>query len=500
MIPTRAGTIVALAAAIVFNAHATAADNSPPRARTLRSFGATGDGHTDDRAAIAAALQQAAGGPVDGEGLTYAVRGNVEVNTNVDLRNATLLQTMDPPDTRKFFPSRGTLKVEPADALQKTLKGVPVLRPDGIATYSENPNPTNADLTTLLPAIVLRTLAIHGTERTPVSVHLERVKIDRGKHPESGGRTDGAGIHLENASPVRMRDVEITGDGKGTGLMLSRCSHVHLDALNIHDMNWAPYPGDDVFDKFNADEIREDFGWNIFPIYEFRAPAKRFVRVRIQEQLVGIFMGLSSDIEVLNSRIERLQTEISGQLYPLQSDGMTIGNTEHIVIRHCDIVRTWEAIDFTGKSGKDLEVTNCTAADTIGWAFKIAHPKQHVRYVDCTATRGGIAGFLIGAESEDVELLRCHAVDTAGNGYWNRADGSRIMTMSGIRIQGSAGSPTPRDIRIVDCTATNEKHPGAIDYGILCQAPESAARDIKLVNFKTSGAKIRDVEGIKAQP
>jgi len=479
---------------------AAAAGNGTAQTRTLRSFGAIGDGHTDDRAAITAAFEQAGGAPVDGEGLIYAVHGNIDVKTNLDFRNGTLVQTMGPPDTKRFFPSRGTLKVEPAAAFQKNLKGVPVLRPDGIGTYADNPNPTADELTELLPSIVLRTLAIHGTKADPISVHLDHVKIDRGNHPDSGGRTDGAGIHLEYVSPATLQDVEITGDGKGTGLMISHCSHVRLDRLDIHDMTWAPYAGDDIFDRFNVNEIREDFGWNVFPIYEFRSAAKRFVRVRVQEQLVGIFMGLSSDIQVTNSKIRRLQTSISGGLYPLQSDGMTIGNTQHIKIDHCDLSRTWEAIDFTGKSGEDLEVTHCTAADTIGWAFKIAHPKQHVRYADCIATRGGIAGFLIGADSDDVQLLRCQALETGGNQYWTRADGSHIMRLSGIRIQGTANSPTPRHIHIDDCTAINDEHPGAIDYGILCEAPDPEARDIKLTNFKTRGAKIKDVQGLTASP
>ncbi|MBI5683775.1 MAG: right-handed parallel beta-helix repeat-containing protein [Verrucomicrobia bacterium] len=483
--------IHAIALAVAMSSGPLAATAAP---LTLRSLGAVGDGRTNDRAAIEVALNGAKGAPVDGEGLTYAVRGSIEVTTSVDFRNAKLVQTMDPPDTRKYFRSSGALKVQPADALRSMVKGLPVLRPDGEGTYADNPVPSAGDLAALLPGIALRTLSIRGTEGKPVAVRLEKISIDRGKNPQSGGRSDGAGIRLDYAGPVQMREVVITGDGKGSGLVVSRCAKVRLERLHIHDMNWAPYAGDDIFERLTADEVRDDFGWNNFPIYEFRAGAKRFVRVRIQEQLVGMFVGLSNDVEILDSKIERLQTKIGDLLYPLQSDGMTIGMVTNIVIRNCDIAKAWEGIDFTGKSGRDFVFENCTVTDTIGWAFKLAHPKQNGRIINCTAVRGGISGFLVGAESENIELKGCRALETGANGYWNKADGSRVMTMSGIRIESKAGLPTPRRIKVEQCSAINKQHPGAIDYGILCQAPRTG-REITMAGFTTSGAKIQDIRG-----
>lgn len=258
-------------------------------------------------------------------------------------------------------------------------------------------------------------------------------------------------------------------------------------------MTWAPYDGDEIFSKISAKEVRDDFGWNVFPIYEVRTAMKRFVRVRVQEQLVGIFVGLCNDVEIVDSRIERLQTKIGDQLYPLQSDAITIGNTKGVVVRNTDMAKTWEGIDFTGKSGQDFLFENCTVTDTIGWAFKLAHDKKNGKIIDCTAIRGGIAGFLVGAQSENVELIRCRAIETAGNRYWDASDGRRLMAMSGFRIQGIEGLATPRKIKLEDCLAINQLHAGAIDYGILCEAvgPE---REITLGKFTTSGAKIQDIK------
>jgi hypothetical protein len=465
---------------------------------TLRSLGAVGDGRTDDRAAITEALNRAQGAPVDGEGLTYAVHGNIEVTGNIDLRNAKLVQTMGPPDTRRFLqrPSGGgAFNVVPAAALRSTVKGLPLLRPDGEGTYADAVHPSAADLAALTPGINLRTLAIRGAEGKPVAVRLEKVAIDRGRYPDSGGRTEGAGIQLEHAGPVLLREVTVAGDGKGTGIMVSRCAGVRIERAYIHDMNWAPYAGDEVLDQLTADEIRDDFHWNNFPIYEFRGAKKRFVRVRIQEQLVGIFVGLSTDVEIHDTRIERLQVKIGGQYFPLQSDAITIGQTKGLVIRNTHMAKVWEGIDFTGRSGQDFLFANCSVTDTIGWAFKLAHPKQNGRIVDCTAVRGGIAGFLVGAETENVELARCQALETGGNGYWDGAGGKRLMVTSGFRIQGVVGQKAPSGIRLVDCTAINVVHPGGIDHGVYCE-DATAGHDITLHGFATTGAKLQDLKGI----
>ncbi len=72
--------------------------------KTLRSFGAIGDDVTDDRVAIQQALTDSLGTPLDGEGATYAVRGNIEVIGPVDLRNATIRQIRSPPTFADFFP------------------------------------------------------------------------------------------------------------------------------------------------------------------------------------------------------------------------------------------------------------------------------------------------------------------------------------------------------------------------------------------------------------
>lgn len=478
---------------------------------TLRSQGAVGDGHTDDRAAIEKALSEARGAKISGEGLTYAVHGNVEVRGDTHFINATLVQTMDPPDTAAFLTSAGTLKVDPPVALRSTVLGLPYLRADGVGIYAEDKIPTPEELARLLPGIALRTLSIRGTPEKPAKVTLERITIDRGRHPQSGGRNDGCGLYIQHASPVRVSDTSITGDGKGTGLGIRDSSDVRLQRVRIHDMNWAPYAGDTVLETLTADQVKEDFGWNNFPIYEYRDGMKRFVRVRVQEQLVGIWISGSKDVEVSDSTVEAIQVKIGDTLYPIQADGMTLNHVSGINVRRCRFAKTWEGIDFTGGAGDNFLFEDCVAEDIFAWAYKVAHPKQNGKIIRCRAERSGLGGFVIGDKSENILLSECLAAETGAPGYWASSRGKELMNqiadgpdIAGITIQGGGGVdaigrsldglPTPKDVTIRKCAAINTLHVGAMKYGILNKAPLEG-RNIRLEDSRASGARIQDIRG-----
>ena len=464
---------------------------------TLRSRGAIGDGHTDDRAAIEKALNEAAGATVDGEGLTYAVHGNVEVRGDTHFIRATLVQTMDPPDTAVFLASArgsGTIKVEPPDALRSMVRGLPSMGANGVGTYAEDKIPTPEELARLLPGIALRTLSIRGTPDQQAEVTLEHISINRGRHPQSGGRNDASGLQIQHASPVRVSDTSVTGDGKGTGMAIRDCSAVRLNRIRIHDMNWAPYTGDTVLETLTPDQVKDDFGWNNFPIYEYREGMKRFVRVRIQEQLVGLWISQSKDVEVQDSTVEALQIKIGGRLYPLQADGMTLNRVSGIVVRGSRFAKTWEGIDFTGGGGDNFTFEDCVVEDILGWGFKVAHPKQKGRMIRCRAVRSGLGGFVIGAKSDDMSLVDCVAEETGAPGYWTSSTGKQLMVVAGMRIDREDNLPTPRNITIERCEAINKDHPGAMDYGILCEVPLEG-RNIVLIDSHATGAKIQNIRG-----
>ena len=465
---------------------------------TLRSLGAVGDGKTDDRAAIQEALIKANGSPIDGEGATYAVHGNIDVHVDVNLRNATLVQTMAPVDVSKYIKSaqgNSTPTVEPAEALHSMVGPLPLMHPHGVASYSEDPVLNAEEAAALLPSIHLRTLAISGSQEKPVSVRLEKVRIFRGNHAETGGGEGGA-IIVDYAGPVIMNDVEVTGDGKGAGIWITNSSKVRLERLHVHDMNWSPYAGDNIFETTSVKSIKEDFSWNTFPIYQFNSARNQFVRVRIQEQIAGIQIFYCDDVQVLNSRVERLQTRIGDRLYPLQADGMTATNVTNFAVRNCHFSEVWEGIDFNGNKDDSFVCEDCTASDTLTFGFKLAHPKRNGKLINCTAHRAGGAGFVMEPEVENIEFVGCHALETGANGFWTKDDGQRLMTISGFRLGVNTALATPTHIKLKNCTAINIGHPGAMDFGFACESGINPVdRDITATECTVEGAKVDGIVG-----
>jgi len=469
-----------------------------PNELTLRSLGAVGDGETDDRAAIEAALTHAAGATVDGEGATYAVHGNIAVHNDVDIRNATFVQTMMPVDIRDYVPSatgKGSLSVEPPQALRAMVGNLPMLSPQGVATYTEDATLSDEQANALLRTINLNTLAITGEKHKPVSVRMENIKVNRGKYPETGS-DDCAGVFLSHASPIVMRNVEITGNGKGAGISMRDCSVATLEGINVHDMIWAPFVGDNVLQDLTAKSIKEDFSWNDFPLYSFDRQRKKFVRMRVREQLAGILVVDSHDVQIIDATIERLQTTIDGRLYPLQADGLTANGGSNLTVRNCKFADVWEGIDMTGRLIDGIVCEDCSATNTLTFGFKLAHPKRNARLINCTSYGAGNSAFVMEAEVENVEFINCRALETGANGYWMRDDGSRLATIKGFSLDANPALPTPLRVTFENCTAINQAHPHTLDFGFLCGAGiDPAARGIRAINCTVIGA-AKDIQGI----
>lgn len=473
----------------------------------MRSYGAIGDGVTDDRGAIEAALNGAKGARVDGEGRTYAVCGNILVGNDVDFHHATLVQTTPPPETARYL-AVGTQHaqpvVDPPDALQRMVHGMPLLNPEAVASYPADTELNEEDLASLRPGLVVRTLSIEGSDTRPVAVNLSHIRIVRGQAAFSGVKgggpflppDDAAALRIVNAGPVRLVAIEITGEGKGLGVCVLACTKVRIDKLHVHDLIWAPYRGDDVFAALSAESLRDDFAWNNFPLYELGTDKQRFVRIRGREQVVGLYVGRSRDVVISDAKIERLQTRVGEQLLPLQTDGITLNRVDDIVLRNCVIADVWEGIDFTGADGNRFRYENCTVSRALGTAFKFVYAKRNGTLVDCTAEAAGQNGFSIGRYTEDLELVNCRALETGATGVYTKEDGGRVATICGFDIAGAVGLATPRRITLKGCSAVNKSHPGAMDYGIHCEVPP-AGRAIRLIDCEAAGARIQDVAGMQ---
>ncbi|MEN3942210.1 right-handed parallel beta-helix repeat-containing protein [Prosthecobacter sp. SYSU 5D2] len=469
-----------------------------PAAVTLRSLGATGDGTTDDRRALEAAFAKSAGQPVDGEGLTYAVRGSVQVRTGVDLRNATIRQTLTGLDTTKWLRSAGntlTPEVTPPDALRSMVNGVPLMRHDGVATYAEDPVVTGAELEAMREMLNIRTLFIYGEVGKPVPVKLEKVKILMGEDAEAGMHSNSAAVFIRYASPVTLKDVEVTGKGKGAGMFIHACQKVRMDGVYIHDLLWAPYRGDVAF---SAEVLGRDFGWNNSPIYDFDERAGRFIRVRVQEQLTGLTLGDCANVEILNTRVERIGSIVDGEFLPWQADAMTISGVKGLVMRDCEISQAWEGIDFTGQGVDGFIQENIHIRDTFAYGFKYAHPQKNGKVINCTSERADYRSFTIGAECENIEFINCAALETGLHGRWVR-EGRARNGIAGFDLSFDEGH-SPRNITLRDCRAENVAYPKTMEVGFsTSDRAQKAELNIRLINPTVIGATLREVDGFKVE-
>jgi hypothetical protein len=150
---------------------------------TLRSFGAKGDGVTNDLAAINKALSLA-GNPnkceLTGENLKYIVKGSIKNAglTSVVLSYGSFYQLDTAEDIKTFY-------------------------------------------------------------LTNAKVQLRKIIVNRGNHTRAGSYPYSAGIWVENSSNVYMRDVTVTGDGYGAGIKVVLSTNVYLLRLNVVNMRWS---------------------------------------------------------------------------------------------------------------------------------------------------------------------------------------------------------------------------------------------------------------------
>ena len=146
---------------------------------TFKQNGAVGNGTTDDTAAINTAL--ALGVPIDGEGLTYGVTGNITLPAGTYIKNAVFKQ------------------LTPGAA---------------------------GDVRTL-------------TATSVTDITLENVKVNRNGNGTNGALSDDAGIYISACTNVLFYDVEVTGDDMGTGIAIINCFRVRLEGCYCHDMNYS---------------------------------------------------------------------------------------------------------------------------------------------------------------------------------------------------------------------------------------------------------------------
>jgi hypothetical protein len=221
--------------------------------------------------------------------------------------------------------------------------------------------------------------------------------------------------------------------------------------------------------------------------------------MRVREQIAGILIVDTNDVQLIDSKIERLQAKIGGRLFPLQADGLTVTGVNNLVVRNCQFTKVWEGFDMTGSMCDGILVENCKATDLLSFGFKLAHPKRNVKLIDCVAYNAGNCGFVMEPEVENIEFIRCRALETGASGYWASDDKKSEPRTKGFSLGTNASLPTPLRVKFEDCEAINRKFPKTLGIGFLCEGGiDPAAREIRAVNCKVAGA-VKDFQGIVVQ-
>lgn len=149
--------------------------------KTLRSFGALGNGVNDDTKAVLKALNSSSGCTLDGENLRYAVYGSI-------------------------IPNQG--------------QSISLIKSE---FYQKNTTQTN-----------IRTLLFSGSK-----VFLKNVLVHRGNNERGGAVGESSGIFLSNANYSQLESVSVTGHGYGAGIWIADSDFVTLTNSKIYDMRWS---------------------------------------------------------------------------------------------------------------------------------------------------------------------------------------------------------------------------------------------------------------------
>jgi hypothetical protein len=416
---------------------------------------------------------------LDGEGRTYRVVGTLRVSNDLCLRNITLAQTKVPFDTSEYI--RGSCPIV-ADASAMVDCGDPAVRPE--------------DLKALNDSLSVRTLFIRPDKgAAPLRVLLDRVKVDTGRYPEAGSRTDSAGIWIEGADGATLRNVEVTGYGKGHPLYVLRSRNVTVDGLWVHDVVWSPYRGEAPL----AQDRVEAAGWNRYPIREFRrageqgAKVAKFYGVRVQEQVTCAAFSEVHNVVIRDARISRCMARFVGGDLPWQADGLDISRSSSDILVQSPVIDTvWEGMDVvangTGIDG--LQIRNARVSNCFSFCLKLGKQLRKPIVTDATIANAGIAGIVFYGPVQDGNLngASITGVGTISVGDrmfepWPRQPSAGVRIDEGTSGDGGSDRSTPRGLDIDNVQVSSAPGRPPYAFGVL----NKGGMDVRVEGLRASG-------------
>ncbi|MBO0663093.1 hypothetical protein LQ948_09860 [Jiella sp. MQZ9-1] len=246
----------------------------PKNVRTLRSFGCRGDGKSDDLAAVQTALKFP--GTLDGENLTYAVRGEIKLPDNGSIMNATFKQ-LDPGHRK-----RSTVSADGVNGLR-----------------------------------------------------LINLRVDRNGSGRDGGLETHFGIRIANGSGHLFQDVEVFGDNLGTGFGIQNCHDFDLIRPWVHDIKFV-LPADPMDDRVQGIWISNSSNWRAYApkVSDLGGSVNggaSFAKARTRGFVVGLGSG---NFSIFGGQISRCDQglDITG------SNGNTYFAVYGLVAEECSLV------------------------------------------------------------------------------------------------------------------------------------------------------------------
>lgn len=345
-----------------------------PVRRTLRSFGAVGNGTTDDTAAINAAL--AAGVPLTGSKRTYAVTGKISLLSGNDIEDIEFKQ--------------------------------------------------------LAPGASLNVITLEANAVD--NVRVVRVKVNRNGDGTNGGLLNASGdngalnsafgMSFVSCTNSRFEDLEVYGNDSGTGIVFRQIGETSsIIRPYVHDMAWARTVAEDDqvqgiwFDRCTRCPVEAPRAINLTGTLNGVA-SRRFTR--------GIVSGASVGLTIIAPYVEKTDQGVDitggsggpnrevtvrdGVARDVWTWGFKLANTA----RRCNMVmcRTYDCgVGFVASANSTLSNTITT---------------DRSNFIDCVAYNTGsngqtvvsIAGFRVlesaatpAGRATNIRFVRCRAID-----------------------------------------------------------------------------------------
>lgn len=431
-------------------------------ANSVLQLGAKGDGITDDSRVLESIFKSNPGICYDGENKEYLVNQIVKIENDLCLQNFQFVRQVENLDLSAYMKSARLV----LDSNQVDVSSINTNDHNFLEDEIELDTDTKAKM---MNYINQRMLLVRGRSAEKINVQLTNVSFNKGSNYEAGSRTDSAALWIDNAKSIQLKNVQVSGAGKGHGIFIIASENIRLENIYIHDLIWQLYD-EEVPLSFSS---LERYQQNNLPIFNYSPTHNKFAYQRSQEQINGLFIVSSKNVELLGIRVERVGAMVEGEFYPWQADGISLVDIEGLRIAHAIIDNTWEGIDLGGASKdfllEDLEISNSHA-----FAVKIPHTADGGVVRNSVIRNSGYSGVVLAGVVKNIVLDNILVEDT---GLFVSEDRVhlpwvKLGTIAGYRIMGADEAENrPANIEFTHCIAENLVGNDLMKFGFLNDDP-----------------------------